>query len=548
MLDRIGDTEYDAWLRDSILFLDLVDAPATTAICECIARSTPVLVNRVGAVEEYLGADYPLYFADLDDAAAKLQDLDLIARAVTHLRRRRRQLDLTFERFVDRVATSAIYRALPIPQSRAGAFQRRDLTVLVCSYRRTHNLRRLLQSLCHQTYRGAIEVIVWNNNADAVDAVNEAVAPLRSQLDLTVIHSDRNFYCTVRLAVPHLMSSERLMICDDDVLPGADYLQTFVSALEAAGARSVICARGHTFAPHQLDVDHPEAVWDGRHHLQFWDQTTAAREVHFMHADNCLIPRAALLELAACPLPRPQFALVDDYWMSMTLARDLAWKLWKIEAGSAFTFDRSADDRDIALYRNPAVQEQRIDFYVHHMLAGWPGPADAECAVRGARVDDIVSLVDLERRGFGPNAYTGDGLRQLIESGEDTRVLVATDRDEIVACAVAQTLRLDRAVPGSVSTLCERCGIQDPSRAIGYLKSLVVAEDHRRRGLGTALTRARLQWLAERGIRHVFAFAWPGGHCAALAARLGFTCLGTWPTKTYADGSVATLFHRVLDD
>jgi hypothetical protein len=372
VLDRIGDAEYDEWLQDSMLFLDLVDAPATTAICECIARSTPVLVNRVGAVEEYLGADYPLYFDSLDEAAAKLQDLDLIARTVTHLRRRRRQLNLTFERFVGRVATSAIYRALPIPQSHADGFRRHDLSVLVCSYRRTHNLARILESLCNQTYRGAIEVIVWNNNGDAVSAVNEALEPFKSRLDVTTIHSDRNFYCVVRLAVPHLMSSDLLMICDDDVQPGHDYLQTFVNGLAAADGRSVICARGHTFAEHELDVDHPEAVWNNRRGLQFWDETADAREVHFMHADNCLIPRAALLELAGCALPRPQFALVDDYWMSMTLARDLNWKLWKIQAASAFNFDPSADDQDVALYKNPAVHEQRIDFYVHHMLAGWP--------------------------------------------------------------------------------------------------------------------------------------------------------------------------------
>ena len=96
--------------------------------------------------------------------------------------------------------------------------------------------------------------------------------------------------------------------------------------------------------------------------------------MHFLHADSCLIPREALLEVGRLPLPRPQFALVDDYWMSMALSRDLGWRLWKIQAAHAFEFDPTADDAEVALYLSRSVHEQRVDFYVHHMLRGWPEP------------------------------------------------------------------------------------------------------------------------------------------------------------------------------
>jgi predicted N-acetyltransferase YhbS len=171
------------------------------------------------------------------------------------------------------------------------------------------------------------------------------------------------------------------------------------------------------------------------------------------------------------------------------------------------------------------------------------------CTIRVACAEDIATLADLERRIFGPDAYSADVLRRLIEAGEDARVLVAAaEGGHVVACGIAQAAPLDRVIPGPVSDLCERHGIGDASGVIGYLKSLAVSEEHRRRGLGTALTRARLDWLRTRETRHVFAFAWPGGTYPAFAARLGFTCLGDWPAKTYANGAVAMLFHRVLNE
>ena len=129
--------------------------------------------------------------------------------------------------------------------------------------------------------------------------------------------------------MPFLMSSDLLMICDDDVRPKPEYLATFLAGLQEAGERSIVCARGHTFVPHELDLENPDAVWNHGRHLRFWDEAAPPREVHFMHADNCLIPREALQELARYPLPRRQFALIDDYWMSMTLSREMNWKLWK---------------------------------------------------------------------------------------------------------------------------------------------------------------------------------------------------------------------------
>ena len=54
-------------------------------------------------------------------------------------------------------------------------------------------------------------------------------------------------------------------------------------------------------------------------------------QVHFLHADSCLIPRSLLLEVASYPLPSPDYILIDDYWMSFVLSHHLKVPLWKIK-------------------------------------------------------------------------------------------------------------------------------------------------------------------------------------------------------------------------
>ncbi|MFN8643026.1 MAG: hypothetical protein U0802_15745 [Candidatus Binatia bacterium] len=69
---------YDRLLSENV-FLDLLDASANNSVIECLARDTPLLVNRHPAVVEYLGPDYPLYFDDLAHAA-RLLDLAALRR------------------------------------------------------------------------------------------------------------------------------------------------------------------------------------------------------------------------------------------------------------------------------------------------------------------------------------------------------------------------------------------------------------------------------------------------------------------------------------
>tara|TARA_R100000995_G_C3477132_1_gene121603 strand:- start:1539 stop:1871 length:333 start_codon:yes stop_codon:yes gene_type:complete len=86
MLERIPDKDYDEMMTSCIVFLDLYDSSANNAVIECIARNTPLLVNRHPAIVEYCGEDYPLYFDSLDHAFELICDLDKIFAAHEHFK------------------------------------------------------------------------------------------------------------------------------------------------------------------------------------------------------------------------------------------------------------------------------------------------------------------------------------------------------------------------------------------------------------------------------------------------------------------------------
>jgi beta-1,4-mannosyl-glycoprotein beta-1,4-N-acetylglucosaminyltransferase len=68
--------EYDELLSKNIVFIHLFDAAANNTVLECIIRNTPIIVNRIEAVVEYLGEDYPLYFNELSEVPDLLNKVE----------------------------------------------------------------------------------------------------------------------------------------------------------------------------------------------------------------------------------------------------------------------------------------------------------------------------------------------------------------------------------------------------------------------------------------------------------------------------------------
>ena len=77
--------EYDELLSKNLIFVDLFDAAANNTVLECIVRNTPIIVNRIEGVVDYLGEDYPLYFDSLEEIAG-LIDTHKILQAHEYLK------------------------------------------------------------------------------------------------------------------------------------------------------------------------------------------------------------------------------------------------------------------------------------------------------------------------------------------------------------------------------------------------------------------------------------------------------------------------------
>jgi hypothetical protein len=114
----LSNDAYDCLLSKNIAFCHLFDSSANNAVIECIVRTTPVLVNPLPAVVEYLGRDYPFYFNDLEEAAAKAEDMGCVEAAHAYLQNLPKD-SLTAESFRRSFVRSSIYAGLPAPPPHA---------------------------------------------------------------------------------------------------------------------------------------------------------------------------------------------------------------------------------------------------------------------------------------------------------------------------------------------------------------------------------------------------------------------------------------------
>lgn len=85
-ITRVGNDDYDRLLRSSVVYLNMYDSSANNGVLESIVTHTPLLINRLPAVEEYLGEDYPLYFDGIKHANKLLKDHERIKDAYHYLR------------------------------------------------------------------------------------------------------------------------------------------------------------------------------------------------------------------------------------------------------------------------------------------------------------------------------------------------------------------------------------------------------------------------------------------------------------------------------
>jgi hypothetical protein len=101
-LKWLSDEEYDNITLNSIIVLDQINSSANNVVIECIARNIPVICNRLPAVEEYLGTDYPLYFENIEDIETLVKDNKKILDGYQHLKKMNKN-DLHIETFIKNI-------------------------------------------------------------------------------------------------------------------------------------------------------------------------------------------------------------------------------------------------------------------------------------------------------------------------------------------------------------------------------------------------------------------------------------------------------------
>lgn len=108
----IPNKEYDKLLSENLVIINLYDSSANNTVIECIVRNTPVLVNPIEPVVEYLGEDYPFYFSSLEEAAEKAENLELVSETHRFLQDHPIKKKLTGEYFLESFINSEIYKNL----------------------------------------------------------------------------------------------------------------------------------------------------------------------------------------------------------------------------------------------------------------------------------------------------------------------------------------------------------------------------------------------------------------------------------------------------
>lgn len=73
-ITNVPNTVYDKYMRSSLVYLNYHNASASNAILDCISYATPLLVNKLPSIVEYLGKKYPLYYNSITQASKFTRD------------------------------------------------------------------------------------------------------------------------------------------------------------------------------------------------------------------------------------------------------------------------------------------------------------------------------------------------------------------------------------------------------------------------------------------------------------------------------------------
>ena len=94
--------DYDNMILNNIIVIHLINASANNAVIELLSLHIPFFVNKLAAVVEYIGEDYPLYFTKLEEVEDIINDTDLLLKKMkegTNYLKNRKKQDISLSHF-----------------------------------------------------------------------------------------------------------------------------------------------------------------------------------------------------------------------------------------------------------------------------------------------------------------------------------------------------------------------------------------------------------------------------------------------------------------
>ena len=153
-----------------------------------------------------------------------------------------------------------------------------------------------------------------------------------------------------------------------------------------------------------------------------------------------------------------------------------------------------------------------------------PAPSPGRVTLRPLRADDVAAVAALERRAFGPDAWSEHAVAEEL-AAPGRHALVAQDGGALVGYAVTRVVD-----------------------EVADVQRVVVADDARRGGVATRLVQELLTRASAAGVRTALLEVSADNRAALdFYAGLGFAEIDRRPAY-YRDGSDALVMQRHLED
>jgi hypothetical protein len=238
IMPYLYNERYDHLLSKNIVFLHLYDSSANNAIIECIVRNTPVLVNPLEAVVEYLGEDYPFYFTSLEEAAEKAEDEDAVNDAHQYLERLPLKEKLTREHFRLSFQESDIYRELS-PTTR-------KVSIISSLFAADRYVGTFMENITRQTVFDQCELLLLDvpsshENPTKVEKAVADYAVLHDNIVYSKVTEDPGLFDLWNHEITISQGKYIAMACIDDC-KSPDSIERHLLALETNPNIDVVCA------------------------------------------------------------------------------------------------------------------------------------------------------------------------------------------------------------------------------------------------------------------------------------------------------------------